>query len=133
MSNHRKLKIQQNRKQKHKKTLLNRDTQVNQLIILTEQKQKHVIIIKGRTKYPLFTRCFHDNKQKIREGNIKKSLVCKRFCLGAATKQNENREPGNERVNQPVTRIVISRQKALEKNVNKRAREVEVFMDDERD
>lgn len=40
MSNHRKLKIQQNRKQKHKKTLLNRDTQVNQLIILTEQKQK---------------------------------------------------------------------------------------------
>lgn len=44
------------------------------------------------------------------------------FCLGAATNQNENREPGNERVNQPVTRIVISRQKALEKNVNKRAR-----------
>lgn len=69
-----------------------------------------------------------------REGKIRrKSLVCKRFCLGAATKQNENREPGNERVNQPVTRIVISRQKALEKNVNKRAREVEVFMDDERD
>lgn len=53
-----------------------------------------------------------------REGKIrKKSLVCKRFCLGAATKKNENREPGNERVNQPVTRIVIRRQKALEKKM----------------
>lgn len=49
------------------------------------------------------------------------------FCLGAATNQNENREPGNERVNQPVTRIVISRQKALEKNVNKRARSGGVY------
>lgn len=76
MSNHRKLKTQENRKQKHKKTLLNRDTQVNQLIILTEQKQKHVIIIKGRTKYPLFTRCFHDNnKQKMRERAKKEEKV----------------------------------------------------------
>lgn len=35
---------------KKNKTLLNRDTQVNQLIILTEQKQKHVIIIKKQNK-----------------------------------------------------------------------------------
>lgn len=94
-----------------------------------------MIIIKGRTKYPLFTRCFHDNNNKKRKRgqNKKKKFSLQTFCLGAATKQNENRKPGNERVNQPVTRIVISRQKALEKNVNKRAREVEVFMDDERD
>lgn len=73
------------------------------------------------------------NKKWERGQNKNKKFSLQTFCLGAATKQNENREPGNERVNQPVTRIVISRQKALEKNVNKRAREVEVFMDDERD
>lgn len=82
-----------------------------------------MIIIKGRTKHPLFTRCFHDNNKQTKnergQSKKKQCLVCKRFVQGAVTKQNENREPGNERVNQPVTRIVISRQK---KNVNKRAR-----------
>lgn len=54
-------------------------------------------------------------QQKIRERgqNKKKKFSLQTFCLGAATKQNENREPGNERVNQPVTRIVISRQKKM--------------------
>lgn len=69
-------------------------------------------------------------QKKIRERgqNKKKKFSLQRFCLGAATNQNENREPGNERVNQPVTRIVISRQKALEKKCKQtRARGGDVY------
>lgn len=56
--------------------------------------------------------------KKEREGNVRgRSLVCKHFVQEASNQKN--REPGNERVNRPVTRIVISRRKALEKNQNK--------------
>lgn len=96
---------------------------MNQLIILTEQKQKHVIIIKNRTKISIVHSMF---PKKERAKNKRKKFSLQTFCLGKH--QRKNREPGNERVKQPVTRIVISRQKALEKkqnktkHVNKRAR-----------
>lgn len=96
---------------------------MNQLIILTEQKQKHVIIIKNRTKISIVHSMF---PKKERAKHKRKKFSLQTFCLGKH--QRKNREPGNERVKQPVTRIVISRQKALEKkqnktkHVNKRAR-----------
>lgn len=65
---------------KKNKTLLNRDTQVNQLIILTEQKQKHVIIIKKQNKNIHCSLDVFTTKKK-KEGKIRRrrSLVCKHF------------------------------------------------------
>lgn len=117
MSNHWKLNTQEIESSKtENKTLLNRDTQVNQLIILTEQKQKHVIIIKNRTKISIVHSMFPIKKERGQRKRKKFSLQT--LCLGSI-KPKKNREPGNERVNRPVTRIVISRRKALEKRQNK--------------
>lgn len=90
---------------------------MNQLIILTEQKQKHVIIIKNRTKISIVHSMFQI-KKKERGQRKRKKFSLQTLCLGSI-KPKKNREPGNERVNRPVTRIVISRRKALEKKQNK--------------
>lgn len=81
---------------------------MNQLIILTEQKQKHVIIIKNRTKISIVHSMFPIKKERGQRKRKKFSLQT--LCLGSIKPKKKSR---------PVTRIVISRRKALEKKQNK--------------